>query len=200
MNPSDITFIKIQLAYGTKKYPLDLRLMFVNVFGIRSADSTPDTFNDIVGFACATTSGWLVRAYRATTDPGLFYLRNPMNTEGTGIVVPGHYPDSHVIGKHKGQYTALVQSGPVKMYRDKNKDDKFDMTPENIVEGTNFGMNIHRANPAQASTVVDKWSAACQVVAGPNNFEELIGFCLVHKALYENKFSYTLFDQKEVLS
>lgn len=195
MDPGRINHQSLMAAYHDKNFHLDIRSMFVNVFGVRSADMTPDVFNDYVGLLAATPRGWIVHAFAATTEPGLYYLRNPINVNGTGVVVPGQYIGSHAIGKHKGQYTALVQVGPVKMYRDKNKDDKFDLSRENIVEGSNFGMNIHRSNAERASTVVDKWSAACQVLSDPANFETLMAFCVVHKEIYENLFSYTLFEK-----
>ena len=55
-----------------------------------------------------------------------------------------------------------------------------------------FGINIHRANPSAVSRLIDKWSAGCQVLNNPSQFNMLIEKC------YDSKlpaFTYTLLNE-----
>jgi hypothetical protein len=54
--------------------------------------------------------------------------------------------------------------------RDRNRDAVVD--PD--FASTSNAVQIHRANPTRASTVVDKWSAGCVVLASPDDFAELM--------------------------
>ena len=55
-----------------------------------------------------------------------------------------------------------------------------------------FGINIHRANPNAISTLVEKWSAGCQVLNNPQEFAQLISMC---EASGNKFFTYTLFNE-----
>jgi hypothetical protein len=60
-------------------------------------------------------------------------------------LVEGQYKDTHKIDFHQKEYKALCQRlGPVKVYRDNNKNNKLDLNSKTIVSG-NFGINIHKA-------------------------------------------------------
>ena len=108
-----------------------------------------------------------------TTDPGKYYLNNPINKDGCAILKEGFYPDLWRYGYHKGKYPALVQCGICEVYRDGNLDDTLDYNQSKVVSGL-FGINLHRANPNVISKRVDKWSAGCQVIASPVEFHELM--------------------------
>lgn len=174
----------------------------LNLIGIRASAKADkvDAFDDLmyqiykdIGGECRL----LAPPYKITTQPGLSMLLKPMNVKGTGILVPGQYVDCWAIGKHKGQYEALVQIAPMKVYRDNDKDKEFDMLPETIENGV-IGLNSHRANPEVESTVVGGWSAACQVHANPKEFKT---YMLNNKAYQprSGKFSYTLLKEEELL-
>jgi preprotein translocase subunit SecA len=95
-----------------------------------------------------------------------------------------------------GKYKALVQVKPVKVYRDNNKDDVYDMIPQQIDEGC-FGINIHRSNPYTKSKLVNDWSAGCQVFADPDAFRCFMKLCEEQKKRFGNNFTYTLLDEKD---
>lgn len=196
MDSQNIHPSAIGKIFEAKGYKLHDEKDRVNVFGIRTADLTPNIFNDFVCLVWNdTTRGWLVEAFEATTDPGAYWLTHPMNVDGTAILVPGQYPDSHKIGLHKG-LPALVQIAPVKVFRDANKDAVFDLGPETIESGL-FGINIHRANATQRSTVVEKWSAGCQVLAAPGDMDRLMAMCKSRISHYGDVFTYTLIEEKD---
>ena len=133
--------------------------------------------------------------WKATTDPGIFWLENPSNIEGTAILFPGQYKDAYKLDLHNGNYLALCQrSGSVKVWRDNNKNRKFD--PDKTEKGM-FGINIHKAG--SDSTQVNKWSAGCQVFQKEDDFDKFILLCQGHQALYGNKFTYTLINEVDLI-
>ena len=165
----------------------------LNIIGVRSKDHKPNSFDDRMCVVFRDEQGWVTRTWECTTEPGKYWLENPINISGTAILVPGQYRGVYKIGKHRGQYDALVQTGGrVKTYRDDNKDDIIDADVATEEEGY-FGINIHKAG--QRSTQIDKWSAGCQVFANSSDFAEFMSICYAAKAKWGNSFTYTLIDE-----
>jgi hypothetical protein len=164
-----------------------------NIVGIRANTDVPNSFDDEIHIIRKLNDGtWENHYYQITTDPGLYYLNNPMNVKGTGIMAPGQYKDAYGWGHHKGQYEALTQQGPVSAYRDSNRDNKIDYNISSIQTGM-YGMNIHKAG--DSSTSVDKWSAGCQVFKRSSDFSD---FKSKLKTTGQKKFTYTLMTAKQV--
>jgi hypothetical protein len=154
-----------------------------HLIGIRSKDNINNKFDDII----YVVNGPGTTPYSCTTNPGRHWLLNMMNPKGTAVLKPGQYVDSWKLGKHKGQYEALVQAKPVTVYRDNDKDETAE---EQGKEDTGlFGINIHRANPNAISSLIEKWSAGCQVLNNPKEFASLIQAC---KDSGLTNFTYTL--------
>lgn len=168
----------------------------LNLFGIRSPNPKANSFDDTLGCAWTEKGMWKVAYWPGTTDPGTYYLQNPMKVAGTAILVPGQYLDTWMIGLHGGKYEALCQlGGTVKVYRDSNKDEILDHDPESVAEGY-FGINLHRSSTSGESTTVDRWSAGCQVHARLDGFNEMMELARKQAdALGHDKFTYTLMDQ-----
>ncbi len=118
-----------------------------------------------------------------------------MNVRGTAIMCPGQYRGSHVLGYHRSRYRALVQSRPVRYWRDDNRDEVLDMNPGTDEAGV-VGLNIHRASASRTSPTVSKFSAGCQVLADPNEFDLLISLCERAAELYGPRFTYTLIEME----
>ena len=98
---------------------------------------------------------------------------------------------------HRGKYLALCQrSGLVKVYRDKNKDNKLDMEPKTIQTGY-FGINIHKAG--LKSEVIGGYSAGCQVFKNVSDFNTFLKLCQRSAELYGNNFSYSLLDTNDLI-
>ena len=195
-----ITIKSLELALAIKGYPaLKIGVGFHNIIGVRANTGVTDTFDDIISVSYRNSKDeGEIEKFSATTDPGKYYLTEFANPAGTGILVPGHYKQSHKVGMHKGEYRALVQYGPVKVYRDSNKNDVYDMDPKTIQTGM-YGVNIHRSNPKFESQKVDKWSAACQVFSNPVQYYRFINTLVAtHVAVYSDIFDYTLLEEKDL--
>lgn len=166
------------------------------LFGFRSTERTANRFDDTLGVAYTVEGRWVVETFAGTTDPGTYWLEHPSRVEGTAILVPGQYRDVWTLDLHGGKYEALCQrAGPVRVYRDSNRDNRLDMDPSTIREGY-FGINIHRSSARGESTSVDKWSAGCQVFARLADFERVME--LARKQVAETgieTFTYTLVDE-----
>jgi hypothetical protein len=113
-----------------------------------------------------------------------------LNPKGTAVLKPGQYVDTWKIGLHQGKYEALTQCANVTVFRDGNKNDVAEESK--ITETGIFGINIHRANPSIVSKFIDKWSAGCQVLNAPKQFNHLLAKC---KTSGLNKFTYTLLNE-----
>lgn len=168
----------------------------LNIVAVRSKDDTANVFNDLITATYKVKGQWFTRSWQCTTDPGLYWLRNPGNVKGTALLVPGQYKGVYKLDKHAGKYLALCQrNGPVKVYRDADGSDHHSALSGSVDEGF-FGINIHRASYRRASTQVDRWSAGCTVFANPDDFAELIKLC--KKQVETNgweSFTYTLLEE-----
>jgi len=180
-------------------YRVFLRPFELNIVGVRSNDMTPNTFNDSINILYKDEQGqWQLRSYEATTDPGLYWLKNPLNPQGTAILKAGQYVNSHIMGLHRNKYMALVQRNPVTVIRDAKRDGTLDLGGKE--DKGMFGINIHRAMQDGTTKTIDKFSAGCQVFANANDFAAFMGLCEKHKALYGNSFSYTLLHESSLIS
>lgn len=159
--------------------------LILNITGWRNKKGKVDQFDDYITVAWGKGDSWQLKCYSATTVPGKYWLENLLNPHGTAIMVPGQYLDSYSRGLHKGK-PALVQTGPVKVFRDSNRDDRIDCSSKTIETGL-FGLNIHRAG--FASKVIGKWSAGCQVFADETEFNQFMRLCQYSTT---DKFSYSL--------
>lgn len=138
---------------------------------------------------------WNYFAFPATTDPGTFYRKNPLNVKGTAVLKPGQYRSVYKVGRHKN-YKALQQIDEMTVYRDANHDTHLDTT--GMEEDTGLHkINIHRSNADKASTVVGKWSAGCQVFQDPDHFLFFLKLCDRGSEKFGNKFSYTLLEESD---
>lgn len=168
----------------------------LNIVGIRSASTEPNRFDDQIHvFFKNNTHQWIHYVFPATTDPGTYWLENPLNPQGTAILAQGQYRDSYQIGLHRGQYNALVQTKPVIVIRDYDRNAHLDFQNGRGEVGL-FGINIHRATESGTTKTVDKYSAGCQVFANKPDFDLFMRLCDVHRKLYGNSFTYTLIDQR----
>jgi hypothetical protein len=173
----------------------------LNIVGIRNSSTNNEItnkFDDLLTVSYKIDEIWYFHQWEATTDPGKHWTENLLNKDGVAILVPGQYSGSHKIDLHQGKYSALKQQKPLKVYRDNNKDGKYDMLEENIKEGI-YGINIHRASATGTSTQIDKWSAGCQVIANNQNFDKLMELANKSKDKWGNSFTYTLIESKDIV-
>lgn len=170
----------------------------LNIIGVRHKGSkVSNHFDDcLVVIYNTQTENNVKRVFGCTTLPGKKAMEHPMEIKGTAILKEGQYRGAYKIGYHKGKYKALVQSKPITVYRDGNKDDKFDLNPLSIDKGV-FGINIHKAG--DDSTLVDGWSYGCQVFKKGIDFSTFMRLVDKSANIYGNSFTYTLINEEDLI-
>lgn len=181
---------------GHKIYENDKKDYNLNIVGIRCANPVTNKFNDLIVVAWKHKGEWTIKEYPATTLAGLKWLEVPMNPRGCAILKEGRYEQTWKIAMHRNSYAALCQRKPVKVYRDHNRDAKYDMIEESVQEGL-FGINIHRASAYNVLPNVDRNSAGCQVFQSPHHFKEFMNICRQSQRIWGDSFTYTLINEKD---
>lgn len=191
----------------------------LNIVGVRNPSSIPDCFDDCLIILWCTPRhpdsneglSWKAAVITATTDPGLWSLQNPMNVNGTAILVPGQY--KYARGVHFGSreaYEAMVQAGPVRVWRDPDCDETLDFQDSGSFDDEDYlGINIHRAASWFKSETVGGWSAGCQVMQNKSDFDSFISvvnqlrpFHRVPQTMINpdgTEYLYTLLEQEDLL-
>ena len=170
----------------------------LNIIGVRHKGAkVTNHFDDCLVVIYNTANEKNVkRVFVCTTLPGKKAMEHPMQIKGTAILKEGQYRGAYKIGYHKGKYKALCQAKALPVYRDGNKDDKFDLNPLSIDKGI-FGINIHKAG--DNSTLVDGWSYGCQVLSKSIDFNALMRLVERSAGIYGNSFTYTLINEEDLV-
>ncbi len=195
-----ITYDQIKGMYAQNGYFFhEIGKYNVNIGGLRNKDLvTVDKFNDylFVAFMDEWQNKRLL-LFAGTTKPGLAYLGETMlNPSGTGILIPGQYPNCWVIGTHNAgkpsAHEAFKQSGPkvFKVWRDKDKDGKLDF--DGPVYDDVGGLDGHRGNIAETFNV-GPHSAACQVWQDDKEHSIAVAVGKRCIEIYGKPLTYTLF-------
>jgi len=163
--------------------------MNFHIVGIRSTANEKNKFDDFIGIVDGEDVFW----FTGTTNAGRYWLLNLLNPKGCAVLKPNQYINAYKIGLHKGQYEALVQYAPVEVYRDNNKNESAEEI--GVVDKGLFGINIHRANPNATSSLIEKWSAGCQVLDNPVQFRNFMNRV---KLSGMNYFTYTLLKESDL--
>ena len=164
-----------------------------NIVSVRSNWRTTNLYDDEIHIFRKVNGQWVHYYYPMTTDPGIPYLLNPMNQVATGAIAEGQYLDTYGFGYHRGSYEALTQQGPLRVYRDTNRDEVMDFDPNSIVTCESCGMNIHKGSTN--GITVDRSSAGCQVFARSADFEDFMNH--MHES-GQSFFTYTLLHADEL--
>jgi len=149
----------------------------LNTVAIRSAAPEFDRFTCRLAHFWKNASGWSLRQWPITTFPGAHYMIDKLlNPAGAAILCKGQYRSIYRLDRHRGIYEALCQrNGPVRVYRDGNRNRVYDMDPRTVQTG-NFGINLHATqNPDGApanhvATRIHTASAGCPVFARIGDF------------------------------
>ncbi len=168
----------------------------LNIVGVRSDNAVPNSFDDKIYVFWKYQNQWQLKEYKATTDPGLTYLTDPINDDGTAILKEGQYRSAYKLGKHRNKYEALVQAKEVTVIRDFDRDNQLDFDSGREQTGF-FGINIHHASYTGESTQVNRWSAGCQVFANIHEYNEFMNLCRQARSEWGEHFTYTLLNEKD---
>ncbi len=184
-----------------------------NIIGIRSNIDLPDIFNDYLCVVWKTSNQEQLKIYLCTTDPGVYYQKKLLNSQGCAIIEPQQAVDSYSLGYHQGRdgkkinpktdkpypiHTALVLTGDIKIKRDKDLDGKAGNSGV-VMSGRNTGCNIHGTQAGLVTKTIGPWSAGCQVIAYWKDKEEFISILQPYKTLCKNRFTYTLILEKDLV-
>lgn len=126
------TVDKIISVMKAKGYPVaedDSKDYNLNLVGIRSNTTVPNSFDDLFAVFWKYAGKWTIRVFPCTTDPGSTWLLDKEgkgNSAGTAILKEGHWKDMWHLGLHQGKYEALKQCNPVTVIRDFDKDNVLD--------------------------------------------------------------------------
>lgn len=136
------TIDKIISVLKAKGYPVaedDSKDHNLNLVGIRSNNTVPNSFDDLFTVFWKYKSQWTLRAFPCTTDPGSTWLLDKdgkANPAGTGILKEGYHKDIWHLGLHQGKYEALKQCSPVTVIRDFDKDNVLDFYAPDLTKFT----------------------------------------------------------------
>lgn len=174
----------------------------LNLIGIRTKNGLQNEFDDWLFCVFKIDGKWTQYRWPITTDPGTYWLENPMNPRGTAIVVADRqYLGAYRIGTHgKGdkKYHALSQAGTLAIHVDDDRDNKINYNAKIKNTGPASGINFHRSSTNEGgSSSVNKWSAGCQVFQDPWDFDNLMELChqQVEKNSRNHRFNYTLLNE-----
>lgn len=181
-----------------KGYRVYQRPWELNIVGFRGRHLRSNAFDDwLIVFYRNDAGKWVYHHFRCTTDPGQFWLDNPMHPQGTAFLKANQYVDSYALGFHKASYEALVQVKPVTVIRDYDRKGLFNWVQSGYPDTGHFGINIHRSTENGTSVVVGDYSAGCIVLASSADYDLLMKLARIHKSLYRNRFTLTLIDYRD---
>lgn len=171
----------------------------LNIVGIRHPSTAPNRFDDLITvFFRDRDSKWVFYVFPATTDPGTYWLLNPIAPKGTAILAEGQYRDAYRIDRHRGKYYALCQRlKEVTVLRDYDRNAILDFVSARLDRGWH-GINIHRALKTGTAREVERHSAGCQVFANAGDFAFFMKLCEQHKAIHGDSFTYSLIDLRKL--
>lgn len=170
----------------------------LNIVGYRSRFVRSNRFDDEIHvFYLNDQHKWVYHIFKATTDPGQFWLDNPPNPQGTAFLKKGQYRDSYGIGWHRGVYQALIQIDDVTVIRNYDRKGLFKWFESGKEATGPFGINIHRASNQGTAKVIDSFSAGCLVFANADDFKGFMNLAMEHQKRYGNRFTVSLVDFRD---
>ena len=128
-------------------------------------------WNDLFFLFWKYKGKWNLIQWMGTSDPGAYYLKNPLNVLGTAILPAGQHRGLFKRGLHKGAYKALVQARPVMVYRDADKDETPEINDRQVKDTGWHGINSHRAHQDFEVRTIGKYGGGCQVTLNPDEYD-----------------------------
>lgn len=162
------------------------------LIGIRSNADKFNIFDDKFFLFKGET---FIEVYLGTTNAGNDLL-DPTNSRGEAILKSNEiYYDCWSRGRHRGKVEAYVQTSPLPIYRDNDRDKKIEELGSFKLELV--GINIHPATYNSGSTeiksLINGWSQGCQVFAKRNGTNSFNSF--MRKTEGQSKLTYCLLQE-----
>jgi len=149
---------------------------------------TPKKFNHYTSTIGCFGAGF--QLWEGSVDPGDDYTYSPTNPAGVAHLCDGKW--TYHLGEHKG-HPALVQAGPVQVWRDYDED--FAQDAGEVVESGWFGINIHAGG---TGPTIDDYSAGCQIIRGGWTGDPWLTFYERCEAAGQANFNYYLLPASDV--
>lgn len=197
MRKIDLNYVLESMSdRGFKVFSNDSKMFNLNIVAIRTQENKVNVFNDWLCVFWKFKGTWNFLKFLCTTDPGLYWLgyERMGNPEGTAMLIEQQVLGMLKWGRHKN-YAALEQIKAAKYVRDYNRDDQLNPDLSKIYTGI-IKTNIHRASQWKHTVKVGAYSAGCVVLANPIEFELLGNICKRAKKEFENKFTFSLIDER----
>lgn len=121
----------------------------LGIRGFLEPENKMDIYDDVI-------VRWIdgeLTPFRASVDPGSYYLLHPLNPQGCARLQCGFW--EYARGEHLHSHQALIQADEVTVDR-LGKDGRFNGSDTGW-----FGINIHSGGNEY---LVGRWSAGCQVI------------------------------------
>lgn len=194
-----IDWIKNRFAEFNYSFNDSHSAFYMNIFAVRSNQKIAGFFDDTIYLVYRDQFlKWRIEQFDCTTDPGIYWLKRPLNVDGTAVLLPGQYVDTYKVDMHNGKQQALCQRlGDVEVFRDNNRDGVIDVK---TIQKGKFGINIHGTYHDDILTEIEKigkWSAGCTVLGNKFDFVKFMKLCRTHAGMYGNVFTYTLFTEDQ---
>lgn len=170
----------------------------LNIIAVRNLDNNANQYDDKLHVCYLLKGSWREHVFQVSTDPGRYWLEKEDYKACAIYKHPQQARGAYKIGKHRGEYEALVQVQPVQYWRDGNKDDKADYGGNGEHDGkvykAKIGLNIHRSTTLEiGSHEINRWSAGCIVFSRPKEFETFMDLCKSQiKSLSYHTFTFTI--------
>ena len=189
---------KTRKILKSKDFKIYERPYQLNIVAYRSRHLRSNSFDDEIHVFYTNEEGkWVYHIFKGTTDPGQFWLDNPMNPQGTAFLKNGQYEDAYAIGYHRGLYEALVQVKEVTVIRNYDRRGLFNLLETGLEDKGMFGINIHRASQTGTTKSIDKYSAGCIVFANIEDYQQFMQLAKIHRQKHGNVFTLTLVDFRD---
>jgi hypothetical protein len=178
---------RLLLARG---YEFDTRDGFINVVALRQFEN-PDKYDDVILLVSRSGSQARVEQYVASCDPGAYFSQNPLTDQGVARLMDGQFKyrlgTIRLVGKVP--YQGLVSVAEQRIWRDTNRNDRFD-AQDGVASGI-FGLHIHAGG---SNSAVGRASAGAQVIRGGKDGEPYRSFIrsLTAAPKDQSDFIYTL--------
>ena len=182
----------------SKGYTIYREPFRLNIVGYRSRFVRSNRFDDEIHVFYTNEKGkWVYHMFKATTDPGQYWLNHPGHPKGTAFLKKGQYRHAYSLGLHRGVYPALVQTQSVNVIRNYERKGLFKWFESGIEDTGRFGINIHRARSQGTTKTIDNYSAGCLVFANATDYKQLINIAKEHQKRYGNQFTVSLVDFRD---
>lgn len=191
----ELSIEKIEAVLEAKGYEIFHGKNDMNMIGIRiKGDENVDRYRHVILFIWDTEENnhdsRIMVMFPVTTDPGKFYLENPINEKGTALLAEGQWKGLFKKGSHRGR-PALVQASPCGVHRDNNRDGYPDYGDVTDLDYGWFAINAH--DRLSHGDLIGNASAGCQVYEYTLDINYCLG--LLDRQIESNKGStltYTL--------